>query len=92
MSLIPDIVNAAAISFYLISPSESSMLMFRSPVISSLAPWGRSLGAARTLSIVKVSSGGEVTSDDVQSPLPRPQLEANNVSPKFMDCLYCIPR
>ena len=35
---------------------------------------------------------GEVTSDDVPSPLPRRQMEANNVGPKLMDFLHRIMR
>ena len=57
MSLSPASVSAAVISVPLRLFSGSVSVVLRSPATSSAVPRGRSLSAATTLSIVKVSLG-----------------------------------
>ena len=57
MSSSPASVSAAAISVPLPLFSGSDKVVFRSPATISAVPWGCSLSAATTLSIVEVLSG-----------------------------------
>ena len=69
-------------------PSGSNRLTLKSPANSSLAPRGRPLSAATTLSILEVSSGGEVTSHNLPLSLPCCHMEADDVEPKLLDGLH----